>query len=251
MLRILASFGILAMSVSATRPSFQTGQAMGEAISAGVSSDPDAFAAEMSPALTPKVNENPNVHAVIAANNAKYSFLGRPALNLHVGETTSSTLAGESVSVREKLAALEQAELSFADALSRSAFLQRGPLSDIQREGASLMSMKDVVAFYASEIDAGGLSARRGLAGLLSIGALPNGRAALNLVRPMLIRKAAQLAKKESTSDDTREMAGSLITLISGLPFSVQSSDVATGSYGHTTIVLPAPSRVYGPDSMA
>ena len=249
MLRVTlcAAFGLA--TVSASRPSFQTGQAMGEAISAGVSSDPDAFAAEMGSAF-PKPNTNPNVDAVIAAQNKKYSFLARPALNLHVGETKSSTLAAESVQIRQKLAALEQAELSFADALSRSSFLQ-GPLSDIQREGASGSSMKDIVGYYASEINAGGLSARRGLTGLLAVGALPNGRAALNLARPLLIRSAAQLAKKESTSDDTRELAGSLITLISGLPFSVQSSDVATGSYGHTTIVLPAPSRVYGPDSMA
>ena len=246
MMRVL----FLGISVAAaTRPSFQTGQAMGEAISAGVSANPGAFAAEMQSAVQPKVNSNPNVDAVIAANNQKYSFLARPALTLHVGETVSSSLSAESAQVRDKLASLENAEISFADALARSSFLQ-GPLSDIQREGASLGSMKDIVAYYNGEIQAGGLSARRGLAGLLSIGSLPNGRAALNVARPMLIRSAATLAKKESTPDDTREMCGSLITLISGLPFSVQSSDVATGSYGHTTIVLPAPSRVYAPDSM-
>lgn len=41
-------------------------------------------------------------------------------------------------------------------------------------------------------------------------------------------------------------MAGSLITRITGMPVAFQSSDIRTGAYGHTTIVVPRPSRVYG-----
>ncbi|CAD7975011.1 unnamed protein product, partial [Amoebophrya sp. A120] len=41
-------------------------------------------------------------------------------------------------------------------------------------------------------------------------------------------------------------MAGSLITFLTNMPVSFQSSDSATGAYGHTNIVLPSPSRVYG-----
>lgn len=243
----LGAAGAHAAKMSA-RPSFEMGQAMGNAISEGVSENPAGFAAEMEDAFSAKIR-NPAMDAAVASANKKYgSFLQRPALNLHVGETVSSSLDSEKATARAALAELEHSELEFADKMVHAYTSFLSTPADAQREASSFHGMKAVVNYYAALIDQGGLSARKGLAGLLNLASLPNGKAALSLVSPLLVRKASNLAQKESTPDDTRNLAGSLVTYITGLPVSFQSSDVSTGSYGHTSIVVPAPSRIYGAD---
>mmetsp|Transcript_26208 Transcript_26208/g.65986 ORF Transcript_26208/g.65986 Transcript_26208/m.65986 type:complete len:263 (-) Transcript_26208:166-954(-) len=230
-------------TANAAKPSFALGQELGDAISAGISGDSAGFANRIAPALEVPVLRNAGVEGALAAAAKKASFLQRPALNLHVGETSSSGLAADRAAAAAALMSLEQSEVDLLDRIAHKSFLQ-SPVSDLQREGAEGSAFVNQITYYGGLVDAGGVSARRGLIGLLQLASLPNARVAL---QPMLF-KVSNLAKKESTPDSTRELAGSLITFLSNLPYSVQSSDVATGAYGHTNIVLPSPSRVYGAD---
>merc|ERR1719240_2321537 len=98
-------------------------------------------------------------------------------------------------------------------------------------------------------MDMGGASGRAGVVGLLKLASLPNAKSIMSL--STVIFKASRLAKRESTSDETRNLCGSLITFLTGMPVAFQSSDAATGSYGHTNIVVPSPTRVYGADRVS
>ena len=64
----------------------------------------------------------------------------------------------------------------------------------------------------------------------------------------LLLLKCKRLMSSPETPDDTRALAGSLITLLTDVPVTSESSDSKTGSYGHVNIVVPRPSRVYGAD---
>ena len=48
-----------------------------------------------------------------------------------------------------------------------------------------------------------------------------------------------------STPDYIKNLAGSLISLISGMPVATSSADFMSGSYGHVNLVVPRPSRTY------
>ena len=211
--------------VAATKPSYALGQALGEAVSAGISNDPD-FAAKLAPAL-----------------GAKKSFLSRPMLNLHVGETAGASLSADRAAIASSLGAVEQGEVDLLSKIAggRGSFLQSS-ISDLQRLGAEAAGFTDALMYYIKQVNAGGSTGRRGLVGLMQLAALPNSRVPMQ----MALFPVSQLAKRESTSDATRNLAGSLIAFLTNLPYSVQSSDVASGSYGHTNIVLPSPSRIYG-----
>ncbi len=65
---------------------------------------------------------------------------------------------------------------------------------------------------------------------------------------PPLLRALRNLMLKESTPDQLRTAAGSIITQITNMPVSTTSVDTTSGSYGHVNIVMPAPSRVYAAD---
>ena len=62
---------------------------------------------------------------------------------------------------------------------------------------------------------------------------------------------ASALLKRLGTAEADRALAGSLLTLLSGMPVAAEVSNELTGGDGQVEIVLPRPSRVYGPDVMA
>ena len=66
-----------------------------------------------------------------------------------------------------------------------------------------------------------------------------------------VLAAASGLMSRPETSDDLQRLAGSLITLNSDMPVTSEVSDDKSGSYGHVSIVLPRPSRVYRPDQTA
>ena len=229
-----------------------------------------ASAAKM-PAVT-----NPAVASVIAAANAKAdkmsSFLQAPRgkLNLFVeegaGSLTDRLFEQEDRQQRHQLTQLQSDESSFkemlANALSRrsaqssSASFVQAPTgaevaaqvtADVQREKSSMQQLSASIKSYADSVDAGGYTAYHALSSLLSLAGEPNGRTALHLYTPLL-RKLKTLMGRESTPDQVRILAGSIITLITNMPVSSQISDEKSGSYGHVNIVLPRPSRVYSPD---
>ena len=63
-----------------------------------------------------------------------------------------------------------------------------------------------------------------------------------------LLFKCKKLMSSPETPDDTRALAGSLITLLTDVPVTSETSDEKSGSYGHVNIVVPRPARVYGAD---
>ena len=58
-----------------------------------------------------------------------------------------------------------------------------------------------------------------------------------------------RLLKSESSSDELRGVAGSLITLLTDLPVTSETSEEETGSNGVVNIVVPRPSRMYAADA--
>jgi hypothetical protein len=228
----------------------------------------DAYIASASkmPAVT-----NPAVASVIAAANAKAdkmsSFLQAPRgkLNLFVEEGAGSMadrlFEQEDRQQRHQLTQFQSDEASFkemlANALSRrSASFVQAPTgaevaaqvtADVQREKTSMQQLSASIKNYANGVDAGGYTAYHALSSLLSLAGEPNGRTALHLYTPLL-SKLKTLMGRESTPDQVRILAGSVITLITNMPVSSQIADAKSGSYGHVNIVLPRPSRVYSPD---
>jgi hypothetical protein len=47
------------------------------------------------------------------------------------------------------------------------------------------------------------------------------------------------------TPDYIKNLAGTLITLVSGIPVATSSADLKSGSFGHVNVVIPRPSRTY------
>jgi hypothetical protein len=111
--------------------------------------------------------------------------------------------------------------------------------------GGSNRELGELVA----EVEAGGVVARRALEKLLSLAAGAGSQGAV--VASGAARAAAALLQRRSTDETNRALAGSLLTLLSGMPVAAEVSDEVSGAGGHVEIVLPRPSRVYGPDAAA
>merc|ERR1712072_533159 len=167
-------------------------------------------------------------------------------LNLHVAETHSDSMASENAAANAALTALENDEVARLEKMARASFLQG--VNDVQREGVEVTAAKQAADYYTSLLDASGATARRGVVGLLKLAALPNAKAVMTF--STVLFKASRLAKKESTPDETRNLCGSLITFLTNMPVAFQATDPVSGSYGHTNIIVPSPSRVYSPDNV-
>ena len=104
------------------------------------------------------------------------------------------------------------------------------------------------VAKLLKRVDAGGRTASRGLARLVSLTSDPKMRSAM--VDAGAVASAETLLKRPDTSDVNVRLAGSLLTLLTGMPVTAEVSDEQSGSHGHVDIVLPRPSRVYLADDV-
>lgn len=109
-----------------------------------------------------------------------------------------------------------------------------------------MSSLKNDVQKLKSRVSAGGRKAKRALTRLIDLVSEPNAKP-LMIVYGVLF-KCKTLMSSPETPDDTRALAGSLITLLTDVPVTSESSDAKTGSYGHVNIVVPRPSRVYRAD---
>lgn len=158
---------------------------------------------------------NSQLSGVISSANGS-SFLRAPTVNLHIGEGHAA----------------------------RASFLKSAG-SDLQREIENASAVEAAVAPLSARISQGGRMARRALVRALNLAAEPNAR--LLMAKSSLMSSAARLMRMESTSDSLRSLAGSLITVLSGLPVSSTVVDAEDASYGHVNIVVPRASRVYEP----
>ena len=105
------------------------------------------------------------------------------------------------------------------------------------------------LAELSSEVAAGGSVAKNALEQLLALAADPSARDAV--ASSAAPQAAATLLQRPSTDETNRGLAGSLLTFLSGMPIAAELSNVVTGAGEHVEVVLPRPSRVYGPDFVA
>lgn len=120
--------------------------------------------------------------------------------------------------------------------------------SEAQRQAANLKFVASAMLAYQNRLRPGGdpYANLRAITALQTLSSEPNAILAMNLNFPMLMT-LKKIMSDESTPDEVRHAAGSLITRITHLPVASSNSD-DTGGYGHINIVMPNPS-VYEADS--
>ena len=133
--------------------------------------------------------------------------------------------------------------------------LQDNTASDSQRfivdsklRASQLTIAKKEIAKLIPRVKAGGRMASKALARLVSLTSDPDAKSVM--ISAGAVAAAETLMKRPDTSDRNVALAGSLLTMLSGMPVAVEVSDVA-GANGHVDIILPRPSRVYQPDEVA
>ena len=132
--------------------------------------------------------------------------------------------------------------------------LQDGLASELQRfimdsklRASQLTITKKEVSKLIPRVKAGGRMATKALARLVSLTTDPDAKAVM--ISAGAVAAAETLMKRPDTSDRNLGLAGSLLTMLSGMPVAVEVSDMA-GSNGHVDIIIPRPSRVYQPDEV-
>jgi len=213
-------FGLASgLTLQQTNPkNVKLGEQIGAILSKGLSQDPIGFekAFEKSVEATSGLNTD-----AIKAFSKKFSFVNLPNLNLHVLESPADDSAD----------ALTRAQVHALEQLGKNSFL----------------TLKNIDTL-AGRLDTGSYPAHFALEHMLNLVADSNARNAL--VVKGLGRNLANLMEKESTSDENRNLAGSLLTRLSGGPVASEVSD-SEGSSGHVNVVVPRPSRVYGNEAAA
>ena len=153
------------------------------------------------------------------------------------------------------MSALAKKQRAFEDEVLQSmgglpAAVARGASHLQTAEGAAAdVSSGRALAELRSEVEAGGMVARGALEQAVSLATDAAARA--TVAKSGIAQAAAVLMQRPSTDEPTRALAGSLLTLMSGMPVAAEVSDEATGSNGQVEIVLPRPSRVYGADALS
>lgn len=97
---------------------------------------------------------------------------------------------------------------------------------------------------FSGEIRQGGQSALRALTELNN--QLEQSNSQLTPSFPSIMQACRDLMMRESTPDQVRFAAGSILTKLTNIPVISEISDPQTGGSGKVNIVLPSPSRVYG-----
>ena len=186
---------------------FETGVRAGELVRDNVD--------ELQRAFQVAAPRNSALNGVLSSANAS-SFLMLPTVNLHIGEGHPA----------------------------RASFLKNAG-SDLQREIENASSVDAAIAPLSARISQGGRMARRALVRALNLAAEPNAR--LLMAKSSIMSAAANLMRMEGSSDSLRSLAGSLITVLSGIPVSSTVVDAEDAAYGHVNIVVPRSSRIYAP----
>jgi hypothetical protein len=121
-----------------------------------------------------------------------------------------------------------------------------GLLLDAKMQAEQMEALKQNVGELLPRVNAGGRKARAALIRLLRLGSEPN---ANTIMRVAGVEAAAsRLMKSDESSEELQRLAGSMLTVLTGMPVSSELSDDKSGSYGRVNIVLPRPSRIYGSD---
>jgi len=126
----------------------------------------------------------------------------------------------------------------------------RAQLNSMKGEQFLQMSAGQVsssVSKLKNRIAYGGQIARNALNSLINMMQFSEAKKAM--IAAGVPSECATLLKRESTANDLRALAGSVITLLTDMPVASTVADAATGSYAHVNIVLPSPNRIYHADA--
>ena len=96
----------------------------------------------------------------------------------------------------------------------------------------------------------GGREGAKALAGLIDIW---NDQLGVrdSIRKSMVVVDCKLLMSMQKTPDYVKNLAGTLLTLITGIPAGSSVAEFKTGGFGHVNIVIPRPSRVYEADKEA
>ena len=118
---------------------------------------------------------------------------------------------------------------------------------DSKLRASQLTIAKKEISKLIPRVKAGGRMATKALARLVSLTSDLDAKSVMT--NAGVVATAETLMKRPDTSDRNVALAGSLLTMLSGMPVAVEASDVA-GANGHVDIIIPRPSRVYQPDEI-
>lgn len=156
--------------------------------------------------------------------------------------TEQSLVSGVGVGPVDAAARVKSAGRFLSQSVRRAA----DSLLDAKMTTEQIDSLKKAVGELVPRIHSGGEKAKNALARLISLATQPNAKTVMRVKG--VEAAAAKLMKSPITSDEVQRLAGSIITLITGLPVTSEISGDKTGSYGRINVVLPRPSRIYAPD---
>ncbi|VWU49019.1 conserved protein, unknown function [Hepatocystis sp. ex Piliocolobus tephrosceles] len=116
-------------------------------------------------------------------------------------------------------------------------------------------ALEDIKDTYQNAKDITSLTARVLAGGRLAVRALSRLQTLASTIdNKQLMKKIGTpmatliLLQRETTSDRTRWLCGSILTLLTDLPVVSDIADVNTGSYGHVNVIMPRQSRIRNPD---
>merc|ERR1712039_839393 len=121
----------------------------------------------------------------------------------------------------------------------------RGQFGDLQ-PAEHLDALRTEISELLPRVQAGGRMAQKALTRLLVVSSEPDAKTVMRVAG--VEAAAASLMKSPSSSPALQRLAGSMITVMTGLPVTSEIADSSTGSSGNVNIVLPRPSRVYHAD---
>ena len=120
-------------------------------------------------------------------------------------------------------------------------------IADSKLQVSQLNVAKKEVSKLIPRVKAGGWMSTKALTRLVSLTTDPNAKSVM--ISAGVEAAAETLMKRPDTSDRNVGLAGSLLTMLSGMPVAVEVSD-EVGANGHVDVVIPRPSRVYHSDEV-
>ena len=117
---------------------------------------------------------------------------------------------------------------------------------EVEAQAGRMDSLRAEIAELVPRVEAGGRKARDALVRLIHDAPEPDAK---ELMKTMGIQAvASRLMKSPASSTELQRLAGSVLTLLTGMPVSSEISDDGSGSSGQINIVIPRASRMYRPD---
>jgi len=133
-------------------------------------------------------------------------------------------------------------QISPASPLER---IRRDPALDAAAQASFADALRQQISELVPRVDAGGRKARDALVRLLHEAPGPNAK---EIMKAMGVQAAAARLMKSPASDaELQRLAGSMLTVLTGMPVSSAISE-DSGALGQINVVLPRASRVYRPD---